>query len=313
MYYSKSTEKARAKAIKQLCRKRTKKENIFYGYIFIAPVIVGMLIFTFWPLLESFYTSFTEYDNVSPHVWVGFENYSKILFQQGEMRDMFIKALGNTLVYAVVSIPVNIVCSFFLALLVNNKLRFVKVFRALFYIPCILPMAASVLVFKEMFSYNGGLFNQFLVLIGLPKYGFFSTAGTAMPSLIFYSMWNMGASMLIWLSAFNSVPKDLYEASGIDGAGAFGKLIHVTVPLVTGTIFYNVIMGIIGGLQIFAQAQLFNGPEESTTTVVVLLYRYGMGYNEMGVASAMSWVLALVIMFFTAMAFLSKKLWVYGE
>ncbi len=303
----------RQKAVKKLCRLRVKKINVLYGYIFIAPVIVGMLLFTFWPLIESLYTSFTLYDSVGAHEWVGFRNYKQLLFTSGTEKDLFLKSLGTTMLYAVISIPLNIFFSFFLALLLNTKLKGIKIFRALFYVPCILPMAASVLVFKELFSYNGGWFNNALVSMKLPRYGFFSTEQTALPSLIIYSLWNMGSSMLIWLSAFNSVPKDVYEAADVDGASGVRKLFKITIPLVTGTIFYNVIMGIIGGLQVFAPAQLFNGPNESTTTVVVLLYRYGMSYNQMGIASAMSWILALIIMFFTFMAFMSKKLWVYGE
>ena len=178
----------RQKAVKKLCRLRVKKINVLYGYIFIAPVIVGMLLFTFWPLIESLYTSFTLYDSVSAHEWVGFRNYAQLLFTSGPEKDLFLKSLGTTMLYAVISIPLNIFFSFFLALLLNTKLKGIKIFRALFYVPCILPMAASVLVFKELFSYNGGWFNNALVSIGASRYGFFSTEQTALPSLIIYSL-----------------------------------------------------------------------------------------------------------------------------
>lgn len=138
---------------------------------------------------------------------------------------------------------------------------------------------------------------------------------TAMPSLIIYSLWNMGSSMLIWLSAFNSVPSDVYEAARIDGAGGFSRLFRITFPLVTPIIFYNLVMGIIGGLQIFAQVYLMTngGPLQATTTVVMLIFQKGLTEMEMGPASAMAWILALIIMALTAVTFLTRKFWVYSE
>ncbi len=289
---------------------KAKIKNTAYGYLFILPVILGMAIFTFVPLAESFYTSFTEYHNVGEHIWVGLGNYKDVL-----TLPLFRKALKNTFYYAGVSVPVNLFCSFFLAYMLNTKLRGVRVYRALFYLPCIIPTAASVIVFADLFNPTFGWFNQILQGVGIPPYPFMTEVGTAMPSLIIYSMWGMGASMLIWLSAFNSVPADVYEAAKIDGAGAFSKLFRITLPLVTPMIFYNLVMNIIGGLQIFAQVYLLTngGPLQATTTAVMLIYRYGLKQMDMGMASAMAWILAVIIMLLTAITFITRKFWVYGE
>lgn len=289
---------------------KTKVKNTAYGYLFILPVIAGMLIFTFVPLIESLYTSFTEYHNVGDHIWVGLGNYKDVFHMR-----LFRKALKNTFYYAGLSIPINLFCSFFLAYMLNTKARGVKVYRALFYAPCIIPTAASVIVFADLFNPTFGWFNQLLEGLGLPPYPFMTEVSTAMPSLIIYSLWSMGSSMLIWLSAFNSVPADVYEAARIDGAGGFARLFRITLPLVTPIIFYNLVMGIIGGLQIFAQVYLLTngGPLQSTTTVVMLIFQYGLTDMEMGLASAMAWVLAVIIMALTAITFVTRKFWVYSE
>lgn len=280
------------------------------GYLFISPVIVGMLVFSLVPLIESFYTSFTLYDNVSAHQFVGFQNYAEMFNMP-----LFWKAFKNTVVYACVSIPVNIVCSFFLAWLLNFNVKGVKIYRALFYSPCIIPIVASTVVFADLFNPTFGWFNQILKAVGLPPYTFMTKPETAMPSMIIYSMWSMGGSMLIWLSCFNSIPKELYEAAAIDGANGFQKLMKFTVPLSTPIIFYNLVMGIIGGLQLFAQVYLLTngGPLDSTLTVVMMIYNYGINYMEMGIASAMAWFLAIVIVILTVITFITRKYWVYGE
>ncbi len=291
-------------------KKKNKIITALCGYIFISPVILGMLIFTAVPLAESLYTSFTEYYNVGDHIWVGIANY-KAVFDL----PLFWKAMGNTFYYACVSIPVNLVCSFFLAYMLNTKTKGVKIYRAIFYSPCIIPTAASVIVFADLFNPTFGWFNQLLRMVGLPPYPFMTQVETAMPSMIIYSMWNMGSSMLIWLAAFNSVSPDLYEAAEIDGAGWATKLFKITLPLVTPVIFYNLVMGIIGGLQLFAQVYLMTngGPLQATTTVVMLIYQYGLSQMDMGFASAMAWILAAVIMILTAITFITRKLWVYSE
>ena len=289
---------------------KNKIKTILCGYIFLSPVIVGMLVFTAVPLIESFYTSFTEYYNVGEHIWLGFDNY-KAVFEL----PLFWKAMKNTFYYAGVSIPLNMFCSFFLAYMLNTKLRGVKIFRAIFYSPCIIPTAASVIVFADLFNPTFGWLNQILELLGLHPYTFMQEVETAMPSMVIYSMWNMGAPMLIWLAAFNSVSPDIYEAAEIDGVGWVTKLFKITFPLVTPVIFYNLVMGIIGGLQLFAQVYLMTngGPLQSTTTVVMLIYQYGLTQMDMGFASAMAWILAAVIMILTAITFITRKLWVYSE
>ena len=291
-------------------KRKNKLITIICGYIFISPVVIGMLIFTAVPLIVSLYTSFTEYYNVGEHIWIGIANY-----QAGFKLPLFWKAMKNTFFYAGISIPVNMFGSFFLAYMLNAKIKGQKIYRAIFYSPCIIPTAASVIVFADLFNPTFGWFNQILETFGLPPYTFMQEVETAMPSMIIYSMWNMGSSMLIWLAAFNSVSTDLYEAAEIDGANWSVKLFSITFPLVSPVIFYNLVMGIIGGLQLFAQVYLMTngGPLQSTTTIVMLIYNYGLLQMDMGFASAMAWILAFIIMILTAITFITRKFWVYSE
>lgn len=279
------------------------------GYIFLLPVLIGLALFTIWPLCKSFYYSFTEYDNITPPVWVGLKNFAEMW-----RVPFFTKSVANTFIYAFVSVPLGLFCSFFLALALSVKLRGIKVFRALFYLPVILPAVASGVLMTDLFSYTYGIYNRILMMLGLPRFGFFTSENTAMFSLILYSLWGMGSSMLIWLAGFRSVSETYYEVAKIEGGGSVWTLFHVTVPMTTPTIFYNLIMGIINSLQVFTPVYVITsgGPNGATSTLAYLIYTYGLSYWEMGLASAMAWFLFVIIMILTLLVFKTNK-WVYYE
>lgn len=279
------------------------------GYTFLLPVIVGLLVFTLWPLVKSFYYGFTEFDNISPPIWVGWRNFRLMWTER-----YFVKSVVNTFLYAFISVPLNLFCSFFLALLLSAKLKGIKIFRALFYLPVILPAVASGVLMTDLFSYTYGIYNRILMILGLPRFPFFTSERTALLSLIIYSLWGMGSSMLIWLAGFRSVSATYYEVAKIEGGGPVWTLLHVTVPMTTPTIFYNLIMGIISSMQIFTPVYVITsgGPNGATSTLAFMIYQYGLSYWEMGMASAMAWFLFLIIMILTVVVFVTNK-WVYYE
>lgn len=290
-------------------KNKVKIKRSVTGYVFLMPVIIGLVFFTAYPLVKSFYYSFTEYNNITPPVSVGFKNYVKMWNAIN-----FSKSIGNTFLYALVSVPLGLFCSFFLALALSVKLRGIKVFRALFYLPVILPAVASGVLMTDLFSYTYGIYNRILMALGLPRFAFFTSEKTAMFSLILYSLWGMGSSMLIWLAGFRSVGETYYEVAKIEGGGKLWTLLHVTIPMTTPTIFYNLIMGIINSMQVFTPIYVITsgGPNGSTSTLAYVIYTYGMSYREMGLASAMAWFLFAIIMLMTVAVFKTNK-WVYYE
>ena len=279
------------------------------GYIFLLPVIVGLALFTILPLCKSLYYSFTEYDNITSPVWIGVRNFVSMWSEP-----FFVKSVGNTFLYAFVSVPLGLFCSFFLALALSTNLKGIKVFRALFYLPVILPAVASGVLITDLFSHTYGIYNRILTALGMPRFPFFAAENTAMFSLILYGLWGMGSSMLIWLAGFRSVSETYYEVAKIEGGGPFWTLFHVTIPMTTPTIFYNLVMGIINAMQIFTPVYVITsgGPNGATSTLAYLIYIYGLSYWEMGLASAMAWFLFVIIMGMTLIVFKTNK-WVYYE
>lgn len=288
---------------------KTKLYRILTGYAFLLPVIIGLVLFTVWPLCKSFYYSFTEFDNILPPVWIGFKNFTE-MWQE----PFFVQSISNTFVYAFVSVPLGLFCSFFLALMLSTNLKGIKVFRALFYLPVILPAVASGILILDLFSYTYGIYNRILMMLGLSRFPFFTSENTALFSLILYSLWGMGASMLIWLAGFHSVSETYYEVAKIEGGNALWTLLHVTVPMTTPTIFYNLIMGVINSMQVFTPVYVITsgGPNGATSTLAYQIYIYGLSYWEMGMASAMAWFLFVIIMLLTLLVFKTNK-WVYYE
>ncbi len=279
------------------------------GYVFLLPVIIGLALFTVLPLVKSFYYSFTEYNNITPPDFIGFSNYKEMWSQM-----FFTKSIINTFVFAFVSVPLGLFCSFFLALALSAKLKGIKAFRALFYLPVILPAVASGVLVTDLFSYTYGIYNRILMAFGLGRFAFFTSEKTAMMSLIIYNLWGMGSSMLIWLAGFRSVSDTYYEVAKIEGGGAVWTLLHVTIPMTTPTIFYNLVMGIINSLQVFTPVYVITsgGPNGATSTLAYMIYTFGMSYRKMGLASAMAWFLFVIIMILTLLVYKTNK-WVYYE
>ncbi|MFP4058461.1 MAG: extracellular solute-binding protein [Candidatus Brocadiia bacterium] len=281
------------------------------GYLFAAPAILGLALFTLGPILASAVYSTTRYEVVSPATWAGVENY-RHLFAEDRY---FLKALWNTFYYAGISVPVNTALALGLALLLNRPIRGRPFYRTFFYLPTVMPMVAGSLLWMWLFHGDYGLINVTLDGLGLPRVPWLTSEHWSKPALILMGTWGVGGGMIIFLAALQGVPRTLYEAAEIDGAGAWVQFRHVTVPMISPAMFFMVVMGIIHALQVFTQAYLMTngGPVNSTLFYVLYLYREAFENLHMGYASAMAWVLFLVILVITGVQFVLAKRWVYYE
>lgn len=287
------------------------KRQAITGYLFISPWFLGLLLFTLFPILAVFYLSFTRYGVFDPPKWVGLSNYVRIFTD-----DRFFNiSLGNTLYYVLVRVPVGIIAAFLLALGLNSSVRGVTIFRTLFYVPSIVPQVAGVLLFVWLFRPQTGLVNFALHLLGIQGPNWLGRPEWAKPAIIIMSMWGIGGSMIIYLAGLQAIPEQQYEAAEIDGANIWQRFWAVTVPMMTPTIFFNLIMGIIGTFQVFATAYVATqgGPMNATLFYMLYLYRTGFQDFKMGYASALAWILFLLVLALTLVIFRSSASWVYYE
>ena len=287
------------------------RKNLITGLLFISPWIIGTLVFTLYPMAASFYYSFTSYDIVSKPKFIGLENFFTLFAEDPS----YLKAIGNTAYYAFIAIPLGLFVSISIALLLNMKLRGMAVYRTIFFLPSIIPDIASALLWAWIFNTQFGLLNQGLKALGLQTVGWLTNPVMTKPSLIIISLWAFGGSMVIFLAALQDIPQHLYEAAEIDGASSLQKTFYVTIPMITPTIFFNLILGIIGATQYFTTAfvMLGAGPLESTRFYMFHLYTNAFRYFKMGYASAMSLLLFIFVLIVTLILFRTSGRWVYYE
>jgi multiple sugar transport system permease protein len=279
------------------------------GLLFISPWLVGFLVFMGWPFLRSVYLSFTSYDVVTAPRWIGLANYQTLLHDD----PVFWQSLWITLRYAVFAVPLAIVAGVALALLLNVEVRGQAIFRTIFYLPSVVPSVATAVVFVWILNPEIGLINGLLRGIGIEGPAWLSDTKWAPWSLVLMSLWGVGGSMVIYLAGLKDIPTHLYEAARIDGAKGRHLLRHVTLPLLTPVIFFNLVMGVINAFQYFTEAYVMTrgGPEGSTTFYALYLFQRSWQYLDMGYASAMAWVLFLVVLGVTALLFRSQRKWVH--
>lgn len=270
------------------------------GYLFIMPFILGFLFWLFIPALTAIWLTFTDWNMIRAPRYVGLDN----ILQLGKDK-LFWQALKVTTVYTLISVPVGLVVSFLLALLLNTKVRGIAFFRTVYYLPSIVPAVASAVLWAWIFNTDFGLANVVLNAVGLPKIQWLQDPDWSLPALIVMSLWGLGAGMVIYLAGLQGIPRSFYEAAEIDGAGRWAQLRHITIPLMSPVIFFNLIIGIIGTFQVFTAGFLITdgGPQNSTLFYVLYLYRNGFEYLKMGYAAALAWVLFLIVMLLTLFVF----------
>ncbi|HVX56880.1 MAG TPA: sugar ABC transporter permease [Candidatus Saccharimonadales bacterium] len=286
------------------------KKNLI-GYAFISPWLIGFLAFTAYPFLSSIYLSFTRYDIVTPPLWVGTANYHTLV--TGD--PLFWKSLGVTFKFALLSVPLGIVAGVALALLLNHEIKGMGLYRTIFFLPSILPTVATSVVFLWLLNPEIGLINRMLRVVHITGPEWLQSSTWALPSLVLLSLWGVGGSMVIYLAGLKDIPPHLYEAATIDGASPWQRLRHVTLPMLSPVIFFNLVMGVIGVFQYFTQAYIMTqgGPEDSTHFYALYIFERAWRYLDMGYASAMAWVLFLVIMAVTGFLFWGQRRWVHYE
>lgn len=280
------------------------------GYLFIAPWLVGLVLFIIGPIIASFYFSLADFDVVRTPVFVGLENYKRLIADR-----LFWQALKVSFIYVVVSTPLGLVLSFALALLMNQRVRWLGLWRTIYYIPTLVPVIASTMLWLWIFNPEFGLLNTLLRYAGIDGPLWLGHSQWALPSLILMSLWTVGGPMLIYLAGLQGIPTDLYEAAQVDGAGVWARFWAVTVPMMTPVIFFNLIINMIFAFQVFAQPYIMTegGPRYATLFYVLYLYQNAFKFFRMGYASALAWVLFLVILVFTALIIRSSALWVFYE
>jgi multiple sugar transport system permease protein len=296
--------------------RRLRRGEFLPALLFISPWIIGFLWFQLYPIAASIYYSFTEYNIMQAPVFIGLTNYVQLFGHD----DLFRKALANTAVYTVVSVPLDLAVAFFFAVLLNRNIPGRAFFRTAYYFPSVVPSVATAILWTMLFNTQGGLINVALSYLGIPAIPWLSSPDWAMPSLILLSVWGVGPTVVIFLAGLQDVPRELYEAAQIDGAGALRLVRHVTIPMISPVILFNLVIGMIGALQVFAQPFIIfgsngspGGPLNSALMYSVQLYTVAFQQFQMGYAAAMAWILfAIIFVLSLASMRLSNRFVHYG-
>lgn len=289
---------------------RARREAV-EGYIFILPWLVGLVAFVVGPIIASFYLSFTDYQIVKPPTFTGLANYQRLA---GD--DLFWQALKVTAIYVVVTTPLQLCLSFAVALLMNQKVRLLGLWRTIYYIPNLVPTIAVAMLWLWVLNPQFGLLNTLLRYVGIQGPLWLSSSRWALISLIIMSLWSaVGAPMLIYLAGLQGISSDLYEAVACDGGGGWAKFRYITVPMMTPVIFFNLVMSMIASFQIFSGPYLVTGggPANATLFYVLYIYQNAFQYFQMGYASALAWVLFVIILAVTVLVLRWSNMWVYYE
>jgi len=286
------------------------RRDLLMGLAFISPWLIGFLALTLYPIGASLYYSFCEYRVLSPPHWVGLRNYIELFSDH----DYFLPSLYNT-VFMFIELPIATVISVGIALLLNQKLKGMALFRTLYYLPSVVPTVASAILWLWLLNPQYGLVNKTLQFLHLPTTEWLQSPVWSKPAFIILDLWMVGGGVVIYLAALQGVPTHLYEAAEIDGAGAWTRTWSITIPAISPVIFFNVVLGIIGTFQYFTQTFIMTngGPANSTLFYALYLFQNAFAYFRMGYACAMAWVLFLLTLGATLIVFRSSSRWVYYE
>ena len=291
-------------------RSPLERRKLALGLLFISPWIVGFLAFTIYPIFYTLRISFTRYSGFGEPMWVGLANYKALWTDT-----VFWDSMQNTLYYTALAVPIGIVIAMAMAIAMNQPLREVPLYRAALYLPSVLPLFAVSFIFIALLDPNRGIVNQLMVALGLPNINWFGDPRYAKLGLVLLAQFGAGNTALVFLAGLKAIPKTLYEAAVLDGAGPVRRFFSVTLPLMTPVILYSLILGLSLGLQIFAQAYIITngGPANATNFYVFYLYNLAFRYSQMGAASAMAWVLFIITLLLAVLIFRTSRSWVNYE
>lgn len=293
-------------------RSRSSREMLAF-YAFISPWIVGFVIFTAIPMVSSLWLSFTDWDSLQTPTFIGFDNYLRLLTND----PLFWKALANTLYFAAVTVPLSLLIALGLASLLAKPFRGARFFRTVIYIPALVPMVAAAMIFRWLLAPQSGPINGFLAMFGIQGPEWLLDASWVMPAIILLSLWQVGAGTILLIAALQGVPSELYEAARLDGATPTQTFWRISVPLVTPILFFNLVTGMVTAFQVFSQVYVLTegkfGPNNASLTLVPYVYDNAFRFYDMGYASALAWVLFIIIMSFSAVVLRSSRAWVFYE
>lgn len=291
-------------------RSRLARREAAAGWLFASPWVIGFVAFTLGPMLYSLLLIFLKWDLITPPEWGGMANFERLL---GDRRVPI--ALYNTAYYTFIGVPIHLAVAFLLALALNVQIRGLAIYRTIYYLPSITPAVANAVIWLQILQPDYGILNEFLRNFGIQGPNWLYEPALAKPAFILMSVWSIGPQMIIFLAGLQGVPSVLKEAATIDGAGEWSQFRHITVPIITPIIFFNLVVGIIGSFQVFTAAYIMTagGPENSTLFYVLYLWRNGFEYFRMGYAALLAWVLFFIISFFTVIQFGLAGRWVYYE
>ncbi|HMN42305.1 MAG TPA: sugar ABC transporter permease [Phycisphaerales bacterium] len=280
--------------------KTPKGQRTITGYLFVGPFLLGVLFWVVYPAGMAAWLTFQKWNLITPATFIGLGNF------QAMVKDsLFWLSLKVTSIYTIFSVPLGLILAFTMALLINTKVRGIALFRTIYYLPSIVPAVASAVLWAWIFNTDFGLLNGILNYVGISKIAWLQETRYALPALILMSLWGVGQAMIIFLAGLQGIDDIYYEAAKIDGAGRWAQMVHVTIPMMSSVIFFNLILGLINSFQVFTAGYLITngGPQNSTLFYVLYLYRNGFQYLKMGYAAALSWVLFFIILILTVVVF----------
>lgn len=289
---------------------KLRRQEATFGLLGITPWLIGFLVFTGGPMIYSAWLVFHRWELLTPPVWVGLDNI-KFLFRDPMLKTVLI----NTTIYTVFSVPLQLLVALGVALLLNMNILGSNLYRAIVFLPSQTPVVATAMLWFFIFSPTQGLANEALGLFGIPPQQWLWDIDLVKPALIAIAVWSFGTAMIIFLAGLQDVPKSLYEAADLDGASAISKLLNITVPMITPTIFFNLVIGLIGAFQVFTPVYLMTGggPGNSSMMLGLYIYRHGFQQFNMGYASTLAWMLFLIVIVLTVIQFAFANRWVYYE
>ncbi|TXK84153.1 carbohydrate ABC transporter permease [Paenibacillus sp. N3.4] len=300
--------------VPQTSAKKLKKRHTstnLAGYLFISPWLIGFCFLTLWPMILSLYYSFTDYSLLNSAQWTGFDNMKEIFHDR-----FFYNSLKVTFTFVLFSVPIKLAVALGVAMLLSRNIRGMSVYRTLLYLPSLIGGSVAVAVlWKNIFGLDGFI-NNIVPWFGIAPKNWIGMPQTALSTIIILSVWQFGSAMIIFIAGLKQIPTELYEASSADGAGKIRRFFHITLPMLSPVIFFNLVMGVIGSFQTFTSAFVITngGPMNSTQVYAVYLYQVAFGNLHMGYASALAWILLLIVAIATSINFLASKYWVYdGE
>ncbi|MDQ0059182.1 carbohydrate ABC transporter permease [Paenibacillus harenae] len=286
-------------------------DNNLAGYIFISPWLLGFLLLTLWPIIQSFYLSFTEYSLLEAPTWTGTDNYVNIFTNDTD----FTTSLKVTFLFVLFSVPLKLFFSLMVAIMLNKNLKGMNLYRTAIYFPSLIGGSIAVsALWRNMFNLNG-YFNHVLAWFGIQGIGWITNPHTSLGTLILLNTWQFGSTMVIFLAGLKQIPQELYESASVDGASKVRKFFHITLPMLSPVMFFNLVLGIIGSFQMFTSAFIITqgGPINSTYMYALFLYDKAFKHYQMGYASALAWILLVIVALMTAINFLVSRYWVFYE